>query len=61
MTAEGGPRRKMAKPQVIAEEIAVAMEKEKREVTHSRFLQVMSLFAPGLLDKMFSRMVQPRT
>ncbi len=25
------------------------MEKEKREGTHSRFLQVMSLFAPGLL------------
>ncbi len=39
----------------------MAIEKEKREVTHSRFLQVMSLFVPGLPDRMFERMVQPRT
>jgi hypothetical protein len=44
----------------FAEEIARAMEREKREVTHSRFLQVMNVFAPGMLDRMFQGMVRER-
>ena len=51
-------RRRRQSVERVAQRIAGAIEQERREVVESRGLVVMARLAPGLVDRMFSAMVE---